>query len=172
MKSGLDNEMMRLPEELAFQPLSAEDMLRKAVPGYMKRIRGLYDAVYERFGEAGLDLIRDVSRNYGSQIGTNLNKKGGLKGVAAVGSYLLKVFDIVSDDWEVTEFSEDRMVIAVHRCPFPFTDENICRAHTCMEQSLVATLDEDLDYGIGCSIPGGDAYCEHILSRKDRSADS
>ena len=164
--------MMDTPKELGFEPLSVEDKLHKAVPGYMKRIRGLYDAVYERFGEAGLELIRDVSRDYGARIGNNINKKGGLKGVAGVGGYLVKVFDIVSDDWEVTEFSEDRLVIAVHRCPFPFTNEKICRAHTCMEQSLVATLDETLEYGIGNSIPAGDAYCEHILSKKAPSADT
>ena len=163
---------MELPKELAFEPLSAEDKLRKAVPWYMRRVRGLYDAVYERFGEAGLELIRDVSRNYGTQIGNNLNKRGGLKGIAGVGGYLIKVFDIVSDDWEVTEFSEDRLVIAVHRCPFPFTNEDICRAHTCMEQSLVTTLDENLHYSIGKSIPGGDAYCEHILSKKAPSLES
>lgn len=157
---------MELPKELTFEPLSSEEKLRKAVPGYMRRIRTLYRAAHERFGEAGLDLIRDVSREYGAQIGGNLNKKGGLKGVAAVGSYLLKVFDIVSDDWEVTEFSEERMVIAVHRCPFPFTNEDICRAHTCMEETLVATLDENLEYCIGCSIPRGDPYCEHILVKK------
>ena len=158
---------MELPKELAFEPLSVEEKFRKAVPGYIRRIRTLYDAAYERFGEAGLDLIRDVSRAYGAQIGANINKKGGLKGVVGVGGYLLKVFDIVSDDWEVKEFSEDCLVIAVHRCPFPFTNENICRAHTCMEETLVATLDENLKYSIGCSIPRGDAFCEHILSRKD-----
>ena len=157
---------MKLPKELEFEPLSAEDKLQKAVPGYMKRIRGLYDAVYDRFGEAGLELIRDVSRSYGAQIGTNLNRKGGLKGVAAVGRYLLRVFDIVGGDWEVTEFSEDRLVIAVHKCPFGFEDVEMCLAHVCMEEKLVATLDKDLEHHIGQSIPGGDACCEHILSKK------
>jgi hypothetical protein len=42
----------------------------------------------------------------------------------------------------------------------------ICEAHTCMEKTLVKTLDEDLDYRIGRSIPKGDSCCEHILSRR------
>lgn len=163
---------MDLPKELAFEPLRPEEKLQKAVPGYMKRIRGLYDALHERYGEAGLDLIRDVSRDYGTQIGTNINKKGGLKGVAGVGGYLLKVFDIVSNDWEVREFSEDRLVIAVHRCPFRFEKAEMCQAHVCMEEALVATLDEDLEHNIGQSIPGGDACCEHILSKKGSSLES
>lgn len=158
--------MMELPTELEFERLSAEEKLHKAVRGYMKRIRGLYSAVYDRFGEAGLELIRDVSSNYGAEIGSNINSKGGLKGVAAVGRYLLRVFDIVGGDWEVTEFSEDRLIIAVRRCPFPIENAEICRAHTCMEESLVKTLDETLQYRIGCSIPSGDSHCEHILERR------
>ena len=157
---------MNLPEELAFDELSFEDKYRRAVGGYMKRLCALYEAVYERFGEEGLDLIRDVSREYGARIGRNVKKKGDLKGVAQVGRYLLKVFDMVSDDWDVREFSKERLVIGVNRCPYPFTQDKICRAHTCMEQALVATLDEDLEYCIGRSIPQGDPFCEHILRKK------
>jgi hypothetical protein len=157
---------MDLPKELEFERLSAQEKLDKVVPGYMRRIRGLYDAVYERFGEDGLKLIRDVSSNYGAQIGANINRKGGMKGVTEVGRYLLRVFDIVGGDWEVTEFSDCRLIIAVHRCPFPLEKPEICQAHTCMEKTLVATLDADLQYRIGCSIPGGDKYCEHILEKK------
>ena len=38
------------------------------------------------------------------------------------------------------------------------------------ETFFVATLDEDLRYRIGCSIPAGDAYCEHILERKSAAS--
>ncbi len=164
--------MMDLPKELAFEPLRPEEKLQKAVPGYMKRIRGLYDALHERFGEAGLELIRDVSRDYGAQIGANINKKGGLRGVAGVGGYLLKVFDIVSNDWEVREFSENRLVIAVHQCPFRFENVEMCQAHVCMEETLVSTLGEHLEHNIGQSIPGRDACCEHILSKKSSLLES
>ena len=160
---------MDLPKELAFDRLSFEDKYHRAVRGYMRRICHLYEAIYERLGDEGLDLIRDVSKEYGTSIGMNLKKKGDLKGVTQVGKYLLKVFDMVSDDWDVREFAEDRLVIGVSRCPYPFTIDKICRAHTCMEQTLVATLDEDLDYRIGRSIPQGDPFCEHILSRKKKS---
>lgn len=157
---------MELPEELEFERLGNEERYLRAVPGYMKRIRDLYEAIHDRFGEEGLALIREVSENYGRRIGENLQKKGGLRGVAEVGRYLLKVFDMVSDDWKVAEFSAERLVITVDRCPYPFTRDEVCRAHTCMERSLVTTLDSDLDYRIGRSIPQGDACCEHILCRK------
>lgn len=155
---------MDLPEELYFKRLSYEEKYKRAVQGYMRRLCQVYEAVYERFGDEGLDLIRSVSREYGMKIGENARKKGHLRGVNEVGKYLIKVFDMVSDDWRVQAFSKDRLIIAVDRCPYPFKDEKICSAHTCMEQALVAALDPDLDYRIGRSIPKGDPYCEHILS--------
>jgi len=157
---------MNLPEKLAFERLSFEDKYHRAVPGYMKRICELYEAIHDRFGEDGLDLIRDVSKKYGARIGMNVKKRGDVKGVAEVGKYLLKVFDMVSDDWEVAEFSDDRMIITVSRCPYPFKSDAVCKAHTCMEKALVAALDNNLDYSIGRSIPAGDQICEHILCQK------
>jgi hypothetical protein len=160
---------MNLPEELSFSRLSDEEKYRRALPGYMRRFGELYQAIYERFGEEGLELIRDVSREYGTRIALNVKKKGGLTGVAEVGKYLLKVFDMVSDDWEIQEYNRDRLVIRVHRCPYPLTRVEICKAHTCMEKALVSTLDDTLEHHVGCSIPGGDPYCEHIVCRKGRS---
>ncbi|MBI4881062.1 MAG: hypothetical protein HY812_15605 [Planctomycetes bacterium] len=157
---------MDLPGELDFARLTPEEKYWRAVPGYMKRLARLYQAIHERFGEAGLELIRDVSREFGAAIGQNARKGGEIKGVAAVGRYLLKVFDMVCDDWEVREFTPERLVIGVRRCPYPFTEERICRAHTCMEESLVAALDDTLEYKIGRSIPSGDSFCEHILRRR------
>lgn len=157
---------MDLPEQLRFERLSYEEKYHKAVNGYMRRLCQIYEAVYKRFGESGLELIRDVSIEYGKSIGENVRKKGELKGVAQVGTYLIKVFDMVSDDWEVREFSENRLVIAVRRCPYPFRIDRICEAHTNMEEALVKALDPELDYRIGMSIPKGDPYCEHILSKR------
>jgi len=152
-----------LPEELAFERLSYEEKYHRAVPGYMQRICRLYEAVCDRFGQEGLTLIRDVSREYGTRIGTNVKRSRDLKGVAEVGRYLLKVFDMVSEDWAIQEFTSDRLVITVSRCPYPFTRPEICQAHTCMEQALVAALDDSLQYRVGRSIPQGDPLCEHIL---------
>jgi hypothetical protein len=158
--------MVNLPQELKFERLTYEEKYHRAVPGYMKRLCHVYEAVHDRFGEEGLDLIREISKEYGTRIAMNVKKKGELKGVAEVGKYLLKVFDMVSDDWDIGEYTQDRLVITVSRCPYPFTRDEICRAHTCMEHALVITLDENLDYRIGRSIPQGDPACEHILTKK------
>jgi hypothetical protein len=157
---------MNLPQELEFERLSFEEKYHRAVPGYMKRLRDLYEAIYERFGDDGLDLIRQVSREFGTRVGRNVKKTAELKGLDQVARYLLKVFDMVSDDWKVKEFSTERLIITVSRCPYPFARDEICRAHTSMEKALVETLDDTLDYRIGRSIPQGDPLCEHILCRK------
>lgn len=157
---------MEIPEELAFERLSYEEKYHRAVPGYMKRLRSLYEAIYEQQGENGLHLIRDVSRDFGTRIGTNVRKRSNLKGLAQVGRYLLKVFDMVSEDWKVEELTRDRLVVSVARCPYGFRHDEVCRAHTCMEEALVAALDDELDYRVGRSIPQGDPFCEHILSRR------
>jgi hypothetical protein len=157
---------MELPPELEFDRPQLEEKYDRAVGGYMKRIADLYAAVADRFGDEGLELIREVSCEYGRRIAENIQKKRELKGVAEVGKYLLKVFDMVSDDWWIEEFTEERLVIAVSRCPYPFHREEICRAHTHMEKTLVATLDDSLEHCVGKSIPKGDPCCEHIIRRK------
>ncbi len=157
---------MELPDDLAFERLSIDEKYHRAVPGYMRRLCDIYEALHDRFGDDGLDLIEEVSRKYGTKIGLNVKKRKNLKGVGQVGKYLLRVFDMVSDDWEVREYTPDRLVIAVFRCPYPFGRDKVCRAHTCMEQALVTTLDDTLEYRIGRSIPQGDPFCEHILCRK------
>lgn len=154
---------MDLPPELAFDRPGDAEKVRKALPGYMARIRDLYEAIEDRFGEEGLALIRDVSRGYGARIAGNLKKKGGLRGLAEVGRYLLRVFDLVGGEWEVAELSDRRLVIRVRRCPYPFTRDSVCRAHTAMEETLVTTLDPDLTYRVECSIPRGAAHCDHVL---------
>ena len=97
--------MSSLPKELEFEKLSDEEKYHRAVPGYMRRLRDLYEAIYERYGDDGLELIRQVSRDFGTKVGTNVKKKGPLKGLNQVATYLLKVFDMVSDDWEIAEIS-------------------------------------------------------------------
>ena len=48
---------MDVPSELEFERLDDAEKYHRAVPGYMRRLRDVYEAVYERFGEAGLDRL-------------------------------------------------------------------------------------------------------------------
>ena len=80
-----------------------------------------------------------------------------------VGLFLVKVFDNMRSEGWIGEWSDNRVEIAVPECPYPFTDPKICRAHTTMEETLVKTLNPQLDYFIEKSIPEGDDICLHVL---------
>jgi hypothetical protein len=158
--------MSAMSRDLGFRPLAPAHKYNRVVPGLLRRIRELYTEIYRRFGDEGLALIREVSHEYGRQIAIKTSEKRSIKGVEAVGRYLMIVFDMVTPDWDVAQFDEDRLVIRVSQCPYPFTDSKICEAHTTMEKALVETLDPSLDYRIGCSVAKGDEYCDHILAKR------
>jgi len=157
-------------ETLGFERLKPEEKYRRIVPGLLKRIRDLYAEIHARFGDEGLQLIRDVSSRYGRRAGENARARGGVSGVEGVGRYLLRVFDMVTADWEVSHFDETKLVIKVSKCPYPFTDPRLCEAHTTMEKALVEALDPSLEYRIGRSTAAGDEYCEHILTKGSAQA--
>ena len=95
-------------------------------------------------------------------------KKVEKNNVKSIGLYLVKIFNAVDAEGEVTEFNKDKVVIKVNSCPYPFDSDEICMAHTEMEKTLVEQLNPDLRYRIGKSIPAGDDYCEHIIEYKNK----
>ena len=83
-----------------------------------------------------------------------------------VGRFVVRVFNNMQGEGEVTEWTDTRIVIAVKQCPYPFTRPEICRAHTSMEESLVTGLNSELKYFIEKSIPSGDSICLHVIQKK------
>lgn len=158
--------MIRYPRSIEVEEVPLEVRNRQIVRGLAERIRQLYEAIVERFGDAGLDLIRDVSRAYGESIARRVREREGKMDIAGVGHFVVRVFNNVLVEGEVTEFGEDRIAIKAVACPYPFTNPEICEAHTTMEEALVCGLNEDLDYFIERSIPRGDPYCLHVICRK------
>jgi predicted ArsR family transcriptional regulator len=158
--------MIRLPPGISTVETPLERRYAGVLKGLLTRIRKLYEEVYARCGEEGLQLIRDVSSEYGREIAARKRKHGDPWDIRQVGLYLVKVFDNMRSEGEVTEFDDRRVAIKVPECPYPFTDPQICAAHTSMEQALVKGLNPDLDYVIEKSIPQGDAYCLHVLKIK------
>ena len=72
-----------------------EQVYRSAVSGLYARLKSNYDFIYRRFGDDGIQLIADMSREYGLSIARRA--KNGLKDndLTAVGGYLLRIFDTV-----------------------------------------------------------------------------
>jgi len=155
--------MIELPENKKIEEVPIEKRYRSVTAGLTRRIKILYDAIYEKFGNEGLDLIREVGDKYGREIAERAREKikdGDLESVAL---YVIRVFNTVRGNGKVVEFSDKRVVIRVRECPYPWETPEMCEAHTQMEKTLVETLGKNLRYRIEKSIPKGDSYCDHVI---------
>ena len=147
-----------------------EQVYRSAVSGLYARLRNNYDFIYRRYGDDGLDLIADMSREYGLTIAARANGKLENTELASVANYLLRIFETVGRSknnlTELVETTDSKVVIKAYQCPLHFNIPAMCLAHTTMEKTVVETLNPKLVYRIGKSIPAGDKYCEHIIEIK------
>ncbi|MDP8240543.1 MAG: hypothetical protein P9X24_15735 [Candidatus Hatepunaea meridiana] len=159
--------MIKLPPGIEIPERPIEIRYKGVLHGLLTRIKGLYDAIYERYGEDGLQLIREVSSTYGRQIAERTRGDDDPWQIRDVGLYLVMVFNNMRSEGEVTEFNDRRVAILVPHCPYPFDKVVICQAHTSMERALVQGLNPELDYIIEKSIPAGDPICLHVLNRRD-----
>jgi len=147
-----------------------EELHRSAVAGLYARLRSNYDFLYERFGNEGIELIAEMSRRYGLEIAERAKKRLEENDVISVAKYLVRIFETVGLNGGaegVVEMSETRAIIKADECPLHFDRPEMCLAHTTMEKTVVETLNPQLTYRIGKSIPAGDSYCEHIIQRKE-----
>jgi hypothetical protein len=154
---------------------SLEQVYRSAVRGLYARLASNYDFIYSKFGDDGIELIADMSREYGLSIAARAKDRLKSNDINTVAEYLLRIFNTVSWDsnglTELEKVDDSHVVIKARECPLHFTNPQICLAHTTMEKTVVETLNPGLQYSIGKSIPAGDAYCEHIIevrAREDR----
>jgi hypothetical protein len=143
-----------------------EQVYRSAVSGLYSRLRSNYDFLYRKYGDEGIELIAEMSHDYGLSIARRAKGKIESNDLDSVAQYLLRIFNTVG--WgrkltELTETSPFRVTIKAYECPLHFDNPKICRAHTCMEKTVVEELNPSLSYRIGKSIPAGDSYCEHII---------
>lgn len=146
-----------------------EQVYRSAVSGLYSRLRSNYNFIYRKFGDEGLRLIAEMSRDYGLSIARRAKNRLKNNDLDSVASYLLRIFNTVG--WgrtltELTEKNDAGFIIKAYECPLHFDNSDMCRAHTTMEKTVVEELNPLLTYRIGKSIPAGDAYCEHIIEYK------
>ncbi|MCF7810309.1 hypothetical protein K9N50_04900 [bacterium] len=159
--------MIKLPEGIVVETLPCEIRYASVVRGLTSRIKRIYDDIYKHFGENGLAMIEKTSHAYGTEIAGWVRKDSDPWTIREVGLYLVKVFNNMRSEGEVTEFNDKRVAIQVPCCPYPFEKVEICRAHTTMERALVQGLNPELDYEIEKNIPAGDAVCLHVLKVRE-----
>jgi len=149
---------------------SLEQVYHSAVSGLYARIRNNYDFLYNKFGDDGITLIAEMSREYGLTIAERARNRLKSNDLKSVAGYLMRIFNTVGRGKEDMVFpleaSDSRVVIGIGDCPLHFELPAMCLAHTTMEKTVVEKLNPALTYRIGKSIPAGDKYCEHILESK------
>ncbi|UCC16724.1 MAG: hypothetical protein JSU58_10230 [Dehalococcoidales bacterium] len=146
-----------------------EQVYRSAVKGLYARITSYYNYIYDRFGQEGLDMISEMSREYGESIVPRAKEALGKNDIESVAEYLLRIFRTVdwnTDGIKLVSKSPEEIVITVEYCPLHFKNPELCLAHTTMEKTVVEGLNPDIEYIIARSIPAGDGFCEHILRLK------
>ncbi len=155
--------MIDLPENIKIETVPVEKRYKSVTAGLTRRIKILYEAIYEKYGKDGLELIRDVGNNYALEIAGRAKGKVIFNDLKSVALYIIRIFNTLRGNGKVVEFSNKRVVIRVFQCPYKWQGKDICEAHTQMEKKLVETLGTNLCYKITKSIPRGDAYCDHCI---------
>jgi len=148
-----------------------EQTYRSAVSGLYSRLRSNYDFLYRKYGDEGISLIAEMSRDYGLIIAQRAKTTLQSNDITSVVKYLKRIFNTVG--WgrnltELVEISPSKVIIKANECPLHFNNPAMCLAHTKMEKTVVEELNPDLVYYIGKSIPAGDSYCEHIIELKSQ----
>ena len=146
-----------------------EQVYNSAVKGLYARIRSYYDYLFKKFGDDGLEMISDMSREYGETIVPRAKNALKTNDVEAIASYLMRIFKTVAwnkDTITLVSENPDEIIIKVTDCPLHFTDPAMCQAHTTMERTVVEGLNPEMTYIIRRSIPGGDSFCEHVITAK------
>ena len=147
-----------------------EQIYRSAVSGLYARLRSNYDYLYEKFGDEGIKLIEDMSREYGLTILERAKNSMESNDIDSVAKYLVRIFNTIfygSDAINIEKQNGNRIIVKVLKCPLDFNNPAMCLAHTMMEKTIMEGLNPSLRYRIGKSIPAGDEYCEHILELKE-----
>ena len=145
-----------------------EQVYHSAVSGLYARLKNNYDYLYDKFGDEGLEMITEMSWQYGLNIAQRARKSLTGNDIDAVAGYLMRIFETVywgKDETLLIRESPERIIIKVEDCPLHFKNPEMCLAHTTMEKTVVEELNPGLTYRIGKSIPAGDDFCEHIVEK-------
>ncbi|MFC1920513.1 hypothetical protein ACFLYQ_02175 [Chloroflexota bacterium] len=149
---------------------SLEQVYRSAVSGLYARLRSNYDFLYNKYGDEGIKMISEMSREYGLSILDRAQKSLENNDIDSVANYLHRIFNTVTYGRGLIDLekqSDTRIVVKAMKCPLNFDNPAMCLAHTTMEKTVMEGLNPRLRYRIGKSIPAGDDCCEHILELKE-----
>lgn len=133
---------------------------------YRDMVGGLCKAIYERYGEEGLEIIRGVTGKFGAIQAQSLKRQSNsLKGAADVQAST--VAD-VGMKLSVTA-TENEVVTIVDKCPFDLdnTCRELCDAFMDFDRALWSGIDPRAELDIQKTVAVGDPQCVIIAKIKD-----
>jgi len=125
-------------------------------------------AVYERFGEGGMEVIRELWRKGAERFFLNGVKGFGIggRGPADFLSYFKLAQEIMGYDMEMVEASDKKAVLRYHTCHFFEKPDpvaaKLCEAHFEFEKRAVELFNPRLKVKFTALQSAGDPYCELV----------
>ena len=130
-------------------------------------------AMYERWGEEGLEVIGKVYEAAADRTFLKGLKDFGIQGngADAFAKFFVIANSIIGYPMELVEASEKKAVVRYHSChlfagPSPAAEQICRRAIFCFEKRAVALLNPTLKVEFTKVWTGGDPYCEWVAESK------
>ena len=89
--------MIDLPDDLIIEKVPIAKKYRSVTTGLVRRIKILYEAIYKKYGDEGLELIREVGEQYGLEIAERAKKWVKTNDLESVALYIKLAFSSIKD---------------------------------------------------------------------------
>jgi len=151
-------------DETGYLTMSEDN--RKHLPKNPTEAQGLLmKAIYERFGEEALPVIRDVCGRQGCSLGLRIKAKLSDNRLSTVAAAFAKSFN--PDAVEVISVSDEKFHIRGKGCPFGLenTSRELCEAVMNIDLEYFRTaVSEKIDLKIEKTVADGDVCCDTIYT--------
>ncbi len=141
---------------------------KKNLPSNPIEAQGLLiKAIYKKFGEEALPIIKEVCGMQGKSLGLKIRKKIPNTNLSTVATAFSKTFD--QNSVKIISISDDKFQIQGRKCPFGLenTSRALCEAVMAIDHEYFRTATNDkIELKILKTVAGGDPYCDTVYKKK------
>ncbi|MFW9987961.1 MAG: L-2-amino-thiazoline-4-carboxylic acid hydrolase [Candidatus Odinarchaeota archaeon] len=127
----------------------------------------LIKAIYKKFGEEALPIIKEVCGVQGKSLGLKIRKKIPNRNLSTVAKAFSKTFD--QNSVKIISISDDKFQIQGTKCPFGLenTSRALCEAVMAIDHEYFRTAANDkIELKILKTVAAGDSYCDTVYEIK------
>jgi len=140
-------------DKLPVNPIEAQGLLIKAV--------------YKKFGEEVLPIIKNVCKKQGQSLGLKVKKKLPKNNLTTVAKAFSKSFD--QNFVKIISISDEKFQIHGTKCPFGLenTSRELCEAVMAIDHEYFReAVNDKIELKIVKTLAAGDSYCDTIYEVK------